>query len=128
MLRILRGSAVRPAIASHACPVCVVSMPMKKNSLNPIHAAICASVKGDAQPVGTASPNELKILINNINRELPLGHFNITVSGIQVYFKYVLAISSTNKINDLHLTDVIDMCTFAMKHFKGDFVEFAKKE
>ena len=69
----------------------------------------------------------LKNTLINVNRQLPLGHFNLTALGAQVYFKYVLASPMNLTFDAGHVSDFIDMCTFAMTHFEGEFKAFAKK-
>jgi len=69
-------------------------------------------------------PNELKTLINNVNRQLPLGHFNTTIAWSQIYFKYVLALSNKSSILSDQLGDIMDMLIFAIQHFEEDFSGF----
>ena len=70
-------------------------------------------------------PNELKNVINNSNRQLPLGHFNLAVTGQQIYYKYVLAFPTDAVMNVDTLSDVLDMCLFGIENFEEDFKVFA---
>lgn len=69
-------------------------------------------------------PNELKTLINNINRQLPLGHFNTNVAWSQIYMKYVMAASKENFLTTGQLSDIMDMFIYAIQHFEKDFSDF----
>lgn len=71
-------------------------------------------------------PNELKTLIQNVNRQLPLGHFNTNIAWNQIYFKYVLAMSEKDFVDEDQLADIIDVILFAITHFENEFSEFKK--
>lgn len=71
-------------------------------------------------------PNELKTLIHNVNRQLPLGHFNTTVSWSQICYKYILAQSNQVSIQIDQLNDILDMILFSIQHFEKGFSEFQK--
>jgi hypothetical protein len=72
----------------------------------------------------TPCPNELKTLIQNVNRQLPLGHFNTNVAWNQIYFKYVLALSKEGSFLAGHLSDILDMILFPIPHFENEFSDF----
>lgn len=72
-------------------------------------------------------PDELKTLINNINRQLPLGHFNTNIAWNQIYFKYVLANPKEYSTDIEQLSDILDVILFALPHFEHDFSNFRKK-
>lgn len=69
-------------------------------------------------------PDGLKNLINNTNRQLPLGHFNTTIAGSQISFKYVLALQKNELVKTDNLSDVLDMVLFAISHFRNEFSRF----
>ena len=71
-------------------------------------------------------PNELKTLIQNVNRQLPLGHFNTNVAWSQIYFKYVLANPVENSLTTGQLTDIMDMVVYSVQHFENEFSAFQK--
>ena len=71
-------------------------------------------------------PDGLKTLINNINRQLPLGHFNTNVAWGQIYFKYVLAVSSEHPVVTEQMGDILDIILFALPHFENEFSNFRK--
>ena len=72
----------------------------------------------------TPCPNELKTLIQNVNRQLPLGHFNTSISWNQIYFKYVLALSKESSLDMDHLADILDMILYPIQHFENEFSDF----
>lgn len=71
-------------------------------------------------------PNELKTLIQNVNRQLPLGHFNTNISWNQIYFKYVLTLPGESSVNTEQLADILDIILFPIPHFENEFSEFKK--
>lgn len=60
--------------------------------------------------------------IHNTNRLLPLGHFNFTISGIQVYYKYVFALPENSAITETNFSDIIDMIVYSVSSFKSILV------
>lgn len=72
-------------------------------------------------------PGELKTLIQNVNRQLPLGHFNTNVAWSQIYFKYVLALSTKTSLLVDQLSDIMDTIIYAIQHFEKDFSVFKKE-
>ena len=71
-------------------------------------------------------PGELKTLIQNVNRQLPLGHFNTNVAWSQIYYKYVLALSLKTTVFADQLSDIMDMIIYAIQHFEKEFSVFKK--
>jgi hypothetical protein len=71
-------------------------------------------------------PGELKTLINNINRQLPLGHFNTNLAWSQIYYKYVLALSLKTTVFADQLSDIMDMIIYSVQHFEEEFSVFKK--
>jgi hypothetical protein len=71
-------------------------------------------------------PGELKTLINNINRQLPLGHFNTNIAWSQIYYKYVLALSLKTTLFADQLRDIMDMIIYSVQHFEEEFSVFKK--
>ncbi len=71
-------------------------------------------------------PGELKTLINNINRQLPLGHFNTNIAWSQIYYKYVLALSLKTTVFADQLSDIMDMIIYSVQHFEEEFSVFKK--
>ncbi len=71
-------------------------------------------------------PGELKTLIQNVNRQLPLGHFNTNLSWSQIYYKYVLALSSKTTLPVNQLSDIMDMIIYSVQHFEKEFSVFKK--
>jgi hypothetical protein len=71
-------------------------------------------------------PGELKTLIQNVNRQLPLGHFNTNVAWSQIYYKYVLALSLETTLFTDQLSDIMDMIIYAIQHFEKEFSVFKK--
>jgi hypothetical protein len=71
-------------------------------------------------------PGELKTLINNINRQLPLGHFNTNLAWSQIYYKYVLALSLKTTLFADQLRDIMDMIIYSVQHFEEEFSVFKK--
>lgn len=69
-------------------------------------------------------PGELKTLIQNVNRQLPLGHFNTNVAWNQIYFKYVLVLSVKTTLITDQLSDILDMIIYAIGHFENEFAVF----
>ena len=57
--------------------------------------------------------------IQSVNRQLPLGHFNLSADEDKLYFKYVLAVPRKLSITDLFLADIMDMCCFSNTAFMG---------
>ena len=72
-------------------------------------------------------PGELKTLIQNVNRQLPLGHFNTNLAWNQIYFKYVLALSTKTSLLVDQLSDIMDTIIYAIQHFEKDFSVFKKE-
>ncbi len=72
-------------------------------------------------------PGELKTLIQNVNRQLPLGHFNTNVAWSQIYYKYVLAMSLETTLYTDQLSDIMDMIIYAIQHFEKEFSVFKKE-
>ena len=74
--------------------------------------------------VKTPCPSELKTLINNTNRQLPLGHFNTNLAWSQIYLKYILAQTKGSAIKSVQLGDIMDILLFTIQHFEKDFLAF----
>ncbi len=72
-------------------------------------------------------PGELKTLIQNVNRKLPLGHFNTNLAWSQIYFKYVLALSTKTSLLADQLSDIMDTIIYSIQHFEKDFSVFKKE-
>lgn len=76
------------------------------------------------------SPNDYSQIGSNIitvNRQLPLGHFNYTISNQQVYFKYVFALPIKANLEPANIADIVDMVVFAISNF-GRFFESKNQE
>lgn len=69
-------------------------------------------------------PDELKNTIININRQLPVGHFNLTIMGDKVYYKYILVHPMAADFNPDFMGDLMDMAVFSMTHFAANFEAF----
>lgn len=69
-------------------------------------------------------PDGLKNTLINVNRQLPIGHFNLTIMGSKVYYKYILAYPIMADFNQEHLGDIMDMAIFGMTHFEPNFSVF----
>jgi hypothetical protein len=69
-------------------------------------------------------PGELKTLIQNVNRQLPLGHFNTNLAWSQIYFKYVLALSTKTSLLADQLSDIMDTIIYTIQHFEHEFLVF----
>jgi hypothetical protein len=54
--------------------------------------------------------------LSAVNRELPLGHFNIAEAEDRLYFKYVLALPQNQEVEPLHINDILDMCIYASEY------------
>lgn len=72
-------------------------------------------------------PGELKTLIQNVNRQLPLGHFNTNIAWSQIYYKYVLAQSFKTELFADQLSDIMDMIVYSVQHFENEFSAFSRK-
>lgn len=57
-------------------------------------------------------------ILPHINNRLSLGHLSISFGEQKVQFKYVLALPLTTKIDELHFSDILDMCTHAPALFR----------
>lgn len=51
--------------------------------------------------------------IRAANRDMPLGHFNLSREEDQLYFKYVLALPRNNAPDAVFIGDIVDMCAYA---------------
>lgn len=71
-------------------------------------------------------PGDLKTLIQNVNRQLPLGHYNTNVAWSQIYYKYVLALSTKTTLLVDQLSDIMDMIIYSIQHFEHEFSVFKK--
>lgn len=49
-------------------------------------------------------------ILPHINNRLSLGHLSISFAEKKVQFKYVLALPLVAKIDELHFSDILDMC------------------
>lgn len=72
-------------------------------------------------------PGELKTLIQNVNRQLPLGHFNTNLAWSQIYYKYVLALSLKTTVFANQLSDILDIIIYSVQHFENEFSAFSRE-
>ena len=77
--------------------------------------------------VPTPCPGELKTLIQNVNRQLPLGHFNTNLAWSQIYYKYVLALSLKTTLIADQLSDILDIIIYSVQHFENEFSAFSRE-
>lgn len=72
-------------------------------------------------------PGELKTLVQNVNSQLPLGHFNTNVAWNQICFKYVLVLPLKTTLFADQLSDIMDMIVYSVQHFENEFSAFSRE-
>lgn len=61
---------------------------------------------------------EVMQILPSINNRMSLGHLSINFNEKKVQFKYVLALPLEAKIDELHFSDILDMCVHTPALFR----------
>ncbi|ERM81262.1 hypothetical protein P872_10745 [Rhodonellum psychrophilum GCM71 = DSM 17998] len=66
------------------------------------------------QKISGDQKERFRIRLSELNRLLPLGHFNFNEMENRIYFKYVLVLPNEKEVDLAFLNDLLDMCLFAI--------------
>jgi len=79
-----------------------------------------------ATPVPAEQVQAVHAALNEVNRQLPLGHFATTAGDALVYYKYVLAFPTQAAVSAAHFADILDMAIFSIGRMEDTLAELIK--